>query len=96
VGRELHATPVIKAFDGAYEPDRSFLHEIREWDAVSTIGPCHREHQPQIALDHQLPGGRVATLDSLSESDLLRRGQQRPYSRATNEHFDVVLPAARM
>jgi hypothetical protein len=59
------------------EAHGSLLDEIRVGHAATAKRPRQRDHQPQVALDHLVPGAGIAALDPLREPHLLGGGQQR-------------------
>jgi hypothetical protein len=76
VGRELVTAAPVELLDGADQPQRAFLDQVEERQALVAVVLGDRDDETQVGLDHPLLRLHVAALDLLRELDLLGRGQQ--------------------
>ena len=90
IGRELEALAVVELLDRSVEADDAVLDQIAERHTVAAVALGDMDDEAQIAVDHPLLGGAVATLDALRERDLLGRGQQRVTADLVHEHLQRI------
>ena len=90
VGGELEATAIVELLGSSNEPDRSFLDQVEERQALISVALRDRDDEPEVRLDHRLLGGVVGALDPLRELDLLRRGQERDAPDVLEEELERV------
>ena len=90
VGGELVPPAPVELLDGADEPQRAFLDQVEERQALVAVVLGDRDDEAQVRLDHPLLGGPVAGLDPLGELDLLLRGQERMPACLAQEELQGV------
>ena len=71
VGGELVAAAPVEFLDGADQPERAFLDQVEEGEALVAVVLRDRDDEAEVGLDHPLLRGVVAALDQLRERDLL-------------------------
>ena len=76
VRRELEPAAPVELLDGADEPERPFLDQVEERQALVSVVLGDRDDEPQVRLDHALLRVHVAALDPLRKLDLLGRSQE--------------------
>ncbi len=90
VGRELEALAVVELLGGADEPDRAFLDQVEERQALVAVALRDRDDEPEVGLHHRLLGGVVAGFDALCELHLLRGGEKRHLADVLEEELEGV------
>ena len=90
VRRELEALAVVELLRGANEPDRPFLDEVEERQALVAIPLRDRDDEAEVRLDHRLLRRVLAALDALRELDLLRRREERHLADVLEEELQRV------
>ena len=77
IGGELGALGRVEAVDRAHQAHVALVDHVEERQphAVVVLGDLH--DQPQVGLDHLLPGGLVALVDALRQRGLLGKREQR-------------------
>jgi hypothetical protein len=76
VRRELEALAIVELLRRANEPDRAFLDQVEERQALVSVPLRDRDDEPQVRLDHLLLRTVVAALDPLCELNLLCSREQ--------------------
>src|ERR687884_2275532 len=90
IGRELEALAVVELLRRADEPDRAFLDQVEERQALVAVLLRDRDDEAQVRLDHLLLRAMVAPLDPLRELDLLRGCQQVDLADVLEEELQRV------
>jgi hypothetical protein len=90
VRRELEPFAMVEFLRCADQPDRPFLNEVEEREALVPVPLRNRDDEAKIRLHHRLLGSVVATFDALCELHLLRRGQERDASDVLQEELKRI------
>src|SRR5580765_761901 len=90
VRRELEALAVVELLRGANEPDRAFLDQIEERQALVAVLLRDRDDKAQVRLDHLLLRAVVTALDPLRELDLLGGREQIDFADVLQEELQRV------
>ena len=90
VGRELVAAAPVELLDGADQPERPFLDQVEERQALVAVVLRDRDDEAEVRLDHPLLRLGIAALDALRQLDLLRRRQERVAAGLAQEELERV------
>jgi hypothetical protein len=92
VGRELVAALVVELLDRAHETQVALLDHVGEQQAAADVPLGDRDHQPQVGLDHGLPGAPSQALDAAQAGALLRAelGRRVEHPRRGDTRVDAL------
>src|SRR3954468_17651845 len=91
VGRELEALAPVELLDRANQAEHALLDQVTERETLALVLAGHRDHEPQVRIDHAVLGLEVALLDALRQLDLLLGCEEGVLSILVEEKLQRVL-----
>ncbi|MNH33077.1 hypothetical protein D3C79_935670 [compost metagenome] len=77
IGRETETTLRVEFLDRANQPQVALFDQVQQRKPTIHITPGDLHHQTQVALDHALAPGRIATLRKARKMNLFLWREQR-------------------
>lgn len=81
---------MVELLGSADQPEHALLNEVLECEALSDVVPGNRHDETEVRVDEQILRGQVATLDALSQIDLLVRREQLVAARAAQKKIQRI------